>query len=45
MAAASVFTAPLGARVAHAIDTQALKKTFAVVLFILASYMAWRAVH
>ena len=45
VAAASVFTAPLGARVAHSIDTQALKKTFAVVLFILASYMAWRAVH
>ena len=42
IAAVSVLTAPLGARLAHALDTQQLKKVFAVLLYGLASYMAWR---
>jgi uncharacterized membrane protein YfcA len=42
IAAASVLTAPLGARSAHAMDRQQLKKVFSVLLFGLASYMAWR---
>jgi len=43
IAATSVFTAPLGARTAHAMDTSALKKTFAIILFILAAYMLYKA--
>jgi len=42
IAAASVLTAPLGARTAHAMNTKQLKKVFAVLLYGLASYMAWR---
>ena len=42
IAVVSVFTAPLGARLAHALNTQQLKKVFAVLLYGLASYMAWR---
>lgn len=42
IAAASVLTAPLGARTAHAMDTRRLKKVFAVLLYGLASYMVWR---
>lgn len=44
IAATSVLTAPLGARVAHAMDTSQLKRAFAFVLFSLAGYMAWKAV-
>lgn len=43
IAAASVLTAPLGARVAHSIDLTQLKKVFALLLYGLAGYMAWRA--
>ena len=42
IAMASIFTAPLGARAAHAMNTQQLKKVFAVMLFFLGSYMAWK---
>ena len=42
IAAVSVLTAPLGARTAHALNTRQLKKVFAVLLYGLASYMAWR---
>ncbi|MDO4937200.1 MAG: sulfite exporter TauE/SafE family protein [Sutterellaceae bacterium] len=41
---ASIFTAPLGAKVAHSINTKPLKKIFACNLFILAGYMLYRAV-
>ena len=44
IAAASVLTAPLGARVAHSIDLAKLKQVFAVLLYGLAGYMAWRAI-
>ena len=43
IAAASVVTAPLGARVAHGIDTRHLKKVFATLLYGLAGYMAWQS--
>ncbi len=44
IAASSVFTAPLGARVAHATNTRVLKRVFACMLFMLAAYMGWKAV-
>jgi uncharacterized membrane protein YfcA len=40
---ASVSTAPLGARVAHAMDVGRLKKVFAVVLYVFAGYMVSKA--
>lgn len=40
---ASVFTAPLGARVAHALDVRRLKRVFAVLLYLLAVYMLLKA--
>lgn len=43
IASASVLTAPLGARAAHALPTAALRKVFALVLLALAIYMLWRA--
>lgn len=39
---ASVATAPLGARVAHAMDTSGLRKVMAALLYALAAYMTWR---
>ena len=42
IAVASVFTAPLGARTAHAMDVASLKRVFAILLYGLAGYMAWR---
>ena len=44
VAAASIFTAPLGAKVAHSINTKPLKKIFACNLLVLATYMLVRAV-
>jgi uncharacterized membrane protein YfcA len=41
--AASVLTAPLGARVAHALDVKRLKRVFAVLLYLLAAYMLYKA--
>ncbi len=46
VALASVTTAPLGARVAHALDVRQLRRVFALLLYALAAYMllqAWRA--
>jgi len=42
IATASVLAAPLGVRAAHAMDTVQLKRVFAVLLFGLGGYMAWR---
>lgn len=42
IATASVLVAPLGVRAAHAMDTAQLKRVFAVLLFGLGGYMAWR---
>ena len=39
IAAASVLTAPLGARAAHALPVKQLKKVFASILYLLAVYM------
>jgi uncharacterized membrane protein YfcA len=44
VALASISTAPLGARAAHAMDVSRLKRRFALVLFALALYMTYRAV-
>jgi uncharacterized membrane protein YfcA len=43
IAAASVTMAPLGARTAHRLPVQLLKKIFAVILYALAAYMLWKA--
>ena len=42
IAVASVLTAPLGAKTAHAMETASLKRVFAILLYGLAGYMAWR---
>ena len=42
IACASVLTAPLGARAAHALDRRQLQRVFAVMLYGLAGYMGWR---
>jgi uncharacterized membrane protein YfcA len=41
--AASVISAPFGARAAHRWPVQTLKRAFAFVLYALAAYMLWRA--
>ena len=43
ISAASVFTAPLGARTAHSMPVKSLKKVFAVMLYLLAVYMLYKA--
>ena len=43
IAAASVVTAPLGARAAHALPTEAMKKVFAYTLYALSAYMLWKS--
>ena len=40
----SVFTAPLGARLAHALPVGKLKKVFALLLYVVATRMAWSIV-
>jgi uncharacterized protein len=44
IALASISTAPLGARVAHATDMRRLTVVFAALLYALAIYMAWRGI-
>jgi len=41
--AASVVTAPFGARTAHRWPVKKLKKAFALLLYVLACYMLWKA--
>ena len=43
VAAFSVLTAPLGAKLAHSMDTKPLKRIFASLLFVLSAYMLLRA--
>ena len=43
IAAASVLMAPLGARAAHRMPVVKLKRIFALILYLLASYMLWKA--
>ena len=45
IASCSVFTAPLGARVAHRMPVAKLKKVFAFVLYGLAAYMLWKGLQ
>jgi uncharacterized membrane protein YfcA len=42
IAACSVFTAPLGAKVAHGLPMKKLKRIFASVLYLLAAYMLYK---
>ena len=42
IALASVLTAPLGVRTAHTLDRRPLQRIFAVLLLLLAAYMAYR---
>lgn len=42
---ASVMTAPLGARTAHALPVKSLKKVFALTLYVLAGYMLYKAIR
>ena len=44
IATGSMVTAPLGARAAHALNVRQLKRAFAMLLYLLAAYMLWRAV-
>ena len=41
--AASVLSAPVGARAAHRWPVRKLKRAFAILLYTLAAYMLWRA--
>lgn len=43
IAAASVVMAPVGARAAHRMPVDRLRRVFAVVLYCLAAYMLWKA--
>ena len=43
IAAASVTMAPVGARMAHQMPVQKLKRIFALVLYALSAYMLWKA--
>jgi uncharacterized membrane protein YfcA len=43
VAIASVLTAPLGARTAHALDVKPLKRIFALLLYALAGYMLYKS--
>ncbi len=40
---ASMLTAPLGVRIAHALPSGRLKRVFGLMLYALAAYMLWRA--
>lgn len=41
----SVLTAPLGARAAHSLPVAALKRVFALILYLLAVYMFWKGLQ
>jgi uncharacterized membrane protein YfcA len=43
IAAASVLMAPLGAKAAHRMPVAKLKRIFAIILYLLAAYMLWKA--
>ena len=45
VASASVLTAPLGARAAHALPVDAMRRLFACILFALSAYMFWRGLR
>lgn len=43
VAVASVLSAPLGARLSHALDVKYLKRIFGIFMLVLAVYMFWKA--
>jgi uncharacterized membrane protein YfcA len=45
IALCSVFTAPLGAKAAHALPVGRLKRIFAIILYLLAAYMLWKGLR
>jgi len=45
IAAASVLTAPLGARMVHRLPVKKLKRIFALTLYLLAVYMLWQGLR
>lgn len=45
IACTSVFCAPLGARLAHALPVATLRKVFAVFLYVTAADMMWGMIH
>jgi uncharacterized membrane protein YfcA len=45
IASASVLFAPLGAKAAHAMNVAQLKRVFAVMLYLLAGYMLYKAIR
>ena len=45
IACTSVFFAPLGARLAHALPVPTLRKVFAVFLYVTAVDMMWGMLH
>jgi uncharacterized protein len=45
LAVASVTTAPLGARLAHRLDTGRLKRVFALLLYLIAGFMLYKTTH
>jgi uncharacterized membrane protein YfcA len=45
IAAASVCTAPAGAKAAHSLPVPRLKRIFATLLYVLAIYMLWKGLH
>jgi uncharacterized membrane protein YfcA len=42
---ASVATAPLGVKAAHALSTTRLRQVFAMLLYLLAAYMLWKGLR
>ena len=42
---ASVFTAPLGAKLAHSLPVDKLKRLFAIFLYLVATRMLWSILH
>lgn len=44
VSAASVLLAPLGARTAHRLDVRQLERAFALLLYMLAAYMLYKAI-
>jgi uncharacterized membrane protein YfcA len=45
ISAASMMTAPLGARTAHKLPVKSLRRAFAIMLYMLAAYMLYKVWH
>lgn len=41
----SMLTAPFGAKVAHALSVERLRRLFAMLLYVLAAYMLWKGIE